>query len=58
MYLIHILYTGIYIVIIKSTNYYGSYGPFSTLKNGFSFDIFVKDYGIGFIYRPVYNHKI
>ena len=43
VYWIQILNTYRYIIIncshvqfrVKSTNYYGSYGPFSTLKNGF-----------------------
>ena len=42
VYWIEILYTGIESEIVgqvrlrvKSINYFGSYGPFSTLKNGF-----------------------
>ena len=44
---------------VKFTNYYmyGSYGPFSTLKNSFSLIAFEKI--IGFIfYTQVCNHKI
>ena len=43
---------------VKFTNYFGSYGPFSTLKNSFRLISF-KHLCIGFMFNTqVYNHKI
>ena len=46
VYWIEILYTGIYVgqirFRVKSIYYFGSYGPFLTLKNGFRFITFEK----------------